>query len=250
MTDYRKVFEYIESGNSVTDASKQFSISYSTLYKHWYCYSNCFKNYDIYSNMPSDIKFRGNASQIREYATKVLEEMAEQCRNSQNCSGAASENENFGVPDQHKNESTEVPQNDGVNIVDGVWVYDSTKKVSKDFHSGGYKPRKRTDSSENNVVIKYVPDYRREINPVEVSTSYEYNKIIFTIDSKKGIITFHNLPEFVGKEHGGDPFYGGDPFSEVSTTTDSFNIDTIQELINFGEALVGIGCYFKNNFGK
>ena len=95
---------------------------------------------------------------------------------------------------------------------------------------------KITNSDYTNVVKHYIPDYRREISPNELSVNYEYGGIKFCVNKREGTIIFKNLKELVS----------GCDNDNIQFEPGEYDKNTIQEIINIGEALVGIGMFFKS----
>lgn len=95
---------------------------------------------------------------------------------------------------------------------------------------------KMTNSDYCNVVKHYIPDYRREISPNELSVNYEYGGIRFSVNKREGTIIFKNLKELVS----------GCDNDNIQFEPGEYDKNTIQDIINIGEALVGIGMFFKS----
>ena len=86
------------------------------------------------------------------------------------------------------------------------------------------------------MVKHYIPDYRREISPNELSVNYEYGGIKFCVNKREGTIIFKNLKELLSVSDNGN----------IQFEPGEYDKNTIQEIINIGEALVGIGMFFKS----
>lgn len=95
---------------------------------------------------------------------------------------------------------------------------------------------KITNSDYTKVVKHYIPDYRREISPNELSVNYEYGGIRFSVNKREGTIIFKNLKELVS----------GCDNDNIQFEPGEYDKNTIQDIINIGEALVGIGMFFKS----
>lgn len=101
-------------------------------------------------------------------------------------------------------------------------------------------PKKDSLKYNDNVVRHYVPDYRREIKPEEISQEYEYAGIKFSIDKKNHTLKFLNLAKHLRME-------SPDGFDDEDR---EFTIMDIQDAVNVGEAIVGIGKFFESEMGK
>lgn len=127
------------------------------------------------------------------------------------------------------------------------------KKETKDYNSVfSYGPKnhvipiktqyraetnsKITNSDYTNVVKHYIPDYRREISPNELSVNYEYGGIKFCVNKREGTIIFKNLKELLSVSDN----------CNIQFEPGEYDKNTIQDIINIGEALVGIGMFFKS----
>lgn len=98
----------------------------------------------------------------------------------------------------------------------------------------------------NGVVKHYIPDYRREIQPKVTRMSYEYGGLEFSIGGDE--IKFNNLIAKIVDIC--NPIESDDyeiPGTITSTSELKANLYSIRDLINVGEALVGIGLFFERS---
>lgn len=220
---YSKIYNLKNSGMSNNEVSTKCSIDYRNVVRINKIMEICDGDVDLAYSIPFVVTQKRRDYIIDWLGLNKVEKQKSTINNNEN-----QESDEFVSVTMNKTEEWVPP------------VLDDTKNHI--IPTGRYSkydtrdPYKLTKNTDYNVVKHYIPDYRREISPNEISTNYEYGGIKFSVNKKEGIIIFKNLSEIIS----------GCNTESIQFEPGEYDKTTIQTIINIGEALVGIGLFFKS----